>query len=206
MKEIDGQADLEDETKYVWRHWPVTDRYLKREDGAVCCRVYKTLPARQIWSQIMTSTYEYAEPGFLLIDRYNQMNNNWWCENIRATNPCAEQGLPPHGACLLGSVNLTGFVVDPFTAQARFDYTTFGEVVRVFTRMLDNVVEINGLPLPEQREEIRRKRRHGMGYLGLGSVLAMLGLRYGSPEAVVFTEKVTMQMAVAGWGGGPGTQ
>ena len=199
MKEIDGQADLEDETKFVWRHWPVTDRYLKRDDGAVCCKVYKTLPAREIWSQIMASTYEYAEPGFILIDRSNQMNNNWWCEDIRASNPCGEQMLPPNGACLLGSVNLTRFVVDPFTTQATFDYATFGEVVRVFTRMLDNVVEINGLPLPEQREEIRRKRRHGMGYLGLGSALAMLGLRYGSPEAVEFTEKVTMQMAIAGW-------
>jgi ribonucleoside-diphosphate reductase alpha chain len=112
---------------------------------------------------------------------------------------CGEQPLPPHGSCLLGSINLTRFVRDPFTTQARFDYVTFGEVVRVFTRMLDNVVEINGLPLPEQRDEIRRKRRHGMGYLGLGSALAMLGLRYGSPEAVEFTEKVTMQMAIAGW-------
>ena len=443
MKEFDGQADLEDETKFVWRHWPVTDRYLKRDDGAVCCKVYKTLPAREIWSQIMTSTYEYAEPGFILIDRSNQMNNNWWCEDIRASNPCVtadtrlathkglvrigdlyeagdgrmlqvtvdkralgqgpgtttrgavpvfktsesadvyrvvteagyeikatswhdfytqrgkvklkdlkvgdellvqsgkgqfgdggslhlgrtlskravgrepevpesiwsgseecvrgylqglfgidgeietearrlvagklsflkdvqrllanlgvfctvrrfdeawyeltcdgelrdahrfaspivaieyagkeavfdttqadhntvifnglvtgqcgEQMLPPNGACLLGSINLTRFVLDPFTTQARFDLATFGEVVRVFTRMLDNVVEINGLPLPEQREEIRRKRRHGMGYLGLGSALAMLGLRYGSPEAVEFTEKVTMRMAIAGW-------
>ena len=564
IKELDGHEDLDDETKYVWRHWPVTGRYLTREDGTVCCKVYKTLPARQIWDQIMTSTYEYAEPGFILIDRSNQMNNNWWCENIRASNPCVtadtwvhtnagprqvadligrqfgvrldgenhlsgldgffptgrktvvklmtqegyslrltadhkvrrvrwsgqaewcsagellpgdrvllnnhrknpswegdfsfsegyligyligdgtlledkailpvwclqqavvgeqtdapaaarsrmdavrcaarealslsggrqgwgtvkrsgvigsateyqfesvalcrlagklglargrkvitplierassefyrgvlrglfdtdgsvqgsqqkdvsvrlaqsdrslleavqrmllrlgvastiyalhdvhdtreqfelvigkdnlsvfrdrvgfsdsakatrldatlkqyrrainrerffatvervdadgeeavydvqvpgvnafdanglhahncgEQMLPPNGACLLGSVNLTQFVVDPFTTQARFDDATFAEVVRVFTRMLDNVVEINGLPLPEQREEIRRKRRHGMGYLGLGSALAMLGLRYGSPEAVEFTEKVTMRMAIAGW-------
>ena len=582
IKELDGHEDLDDETKYVWRHWPVTGRYLKREDGTVCCKVYKTLPARQIWDQIMTSTYEYAEPGFILIDRSNEMNNNWWCENIRASNPCVtadtwvhtsegprqvgnligrqfgvrldgedhlsgldgffptgrksvvrlttqegyslrltadhkvrrartgsqwtgqtewcpagellpgdrvllnnhrknpswegefsfsegyligyligdgtlledtailpvwclqqaavgddsdggaagmsrmeavraaaqealslsrthqgwtavkrsgrsgspteyrfqsaalcrlagrlglsrgrkvitplverassefyrgmlrglfdtdgsvqgsqqkgvsvrlsqsdrslleavqrmllrlgvtstiykrreagtsvlpdgrggrkaydtkeqfglmiskdnlsvfrdrigfsdcakaarldealqqyrrilnrerffatvervdadgeetvydvqvpgvnafdanglhahncgEQMLPPNGACLLGSINLTQFVIDPFTPQARFDSATFAEVVRVFTRMLDNVVEINGLPLPEQREEIRRKRRHGMGYLGLGSALAMLGVRYGSPEAVEFTEKVTMQMAIAGW-------
>ena len=583
IKELDGHENLNDETKYVWRHWPVTSRYLKREDGAVCCRVYKTLPARQIWDQIMTSTYDFAEPGFILIDRSNQMNNNWWCENIRASNPCVtadtwvqtsrgarqvgeligrqfsvrldgedhltgpdgffptgrkavvklttqegyslrltadhrvrrlrdcdrwtvqtewcaagellpgdrvllnnhrrnpswegeftfsegyligyligdgslcedtailgvwntqqaavagegaslsdgamsrmdavsaaaqealsvsrthsgwcevrrhpgagtvteyrfrsaglcglakrlglrrghkaitpaieqassefyrgvlrglfdtdgsvqgsqqkgvsvrlsqsdrslleavqrmllrlgvastvyrrreagasvlpdgrggrkaydtkeqfelviskdnlsvfrdrvgfsdsakrfrleralqqyrrainrerfvatvervdadgeeavydvqvpgvnafdanglhahncgEQMLPPNGACLLGSVNLTGFVVDPFTPQARFDETTFAEVVRVFTRMLDNVVEINGLPLAEQREEIRRKRRHGMGYLGLGSALAMLGLRYGSAAAVEFTERVTRQMAISGW-------
>ena len=199
IKELDGHENLDDETKYVWRHWPVTSRYLRREDGAVCCKVYKTLPAREIWNQIMTSTYDFAEPGFILIDRSNQMNNNWWCENIRASNPCGEQVLPPNGACLLGSVNLTRFVVDPFTSKARFDYAIFSEVVHVFTRMLDNVVEINGLPLPEQREEIRRKRRHGMGYLGLGSALAMLGLRYGSAEAVEFTEQVTRQMAIAGW-------
>ena len=200
LKEYETERpDVRNEAKYVWREWPVTDGYLTREDGLVCCKVYRIMPAQRLWDVIMNSTYDYAEPGFILIDRVNQMNNNWWCENIRATNPCGEQLLPPNGACLLGSVNLTRFVVDPFTAQARFDYATFGEVVRVFTRMLDNVVEINGLPLPEQREEIRRKRRHGMGYLGLGSALALLGLRYGSPEAVEFTEKVTMQMAIAGW-------
>ncbi len=95
----------------------------------------------------MSSTYDFAEPGFVLIDRMNEMNNNWWCENIRATNPCGEQGLPPYGACLLGSINLTRFVREPFTPQARFDWDEYREVVRVFTRMLDNVVEINGLPL-----------------------------------------------------------
>ncbi len=95
----------------------------------------------------MTSTYDFAEPGFILIDRVNEMNNNWWCENIRATNPCGEQPLPEYGSCLLGSVNLTRFVVEPFTRNARFDWDEYKEVVRVFTRMLDNVVEINGLPL-----------------------------------------------------------
>src|SRR3546814_1481112 len=88
------------------------------------------------------------------------MNNNWWCENIRETNPCGEQPLPPYGACLLGSVNLTKFVRDPFTDKASFDWDEYKEVVRVFTRMLDNVVEVNGLPLEQQRNEIMRKRRH----------------------------------------------
>ncbi len=96
------------------------------------------------------------------------MNNNWFCEDIRATNPCGEQPLPPYGSCLLGSVNLTKFVLDPFTDKARFDWDDYREVVAVFTRMLDNVVEINGLPLAEQRDEIMRKRRHGMGYSGAG--------------------------------------
>ena len=147
----------------------------------------------------MSSTYDFAEPGFVLIDRVNEFNNNWWCENIRATNPCGEQPLPPYGACLLGSVNLTNFVIDPFTEEARFDWAEYREVVRVFTRMLDNVVDINGLPLSTQREEIQRKRRHGMGFLGLGSTLTLLGVRYGSPESVEFTEDVARELAVAGW-------
>src|SRR6201997_1174770 len=147
----------------------------------------------------MTSTYDFAEPGFILIDRSNEMNNNWWCENIRATNPCGEQVLPEYGACLLGSVNLTRFVKHPFTDFAEFDWHEYREVVKVFTRMLDNVVEVNGLPLEKQREEILRKRRHGMGFLGLGSTLTLLRMKYGSPEAVQFTEDVAREMALAGW-------
>ncbi|SFN16559.1 LAGLIDADG family homing endonuclease [Dokdonella immobilis] len=112
---------------------------------------------------------------------------------------CGEQPLPPYGSCLLGSVNLTKFVRDPFGPKARFDMEEYREVVRVFTRMLDNVVEINGLPLAEQREEIESKRRHGMGFLGLGSTLTMLKMRYGTPEACTFTEDVSREMAVAGW-------
>ncbi|MGH8039665.1 MAG: LAGLIDADG family homing endonuclease [Stenotrophomonas sp.] len=112
---------------------------------------------------------------------------------------CGEQPLPPYGACLLGSVNLTRFVRDPFTDQARFDWDEYKEVVRVFTRMLDNVVEVNGLPLERQRQEILRKRRHGMGFLGLGSALAMLRMTYGAPDACDFTEAIAREMAVAGW-------
>ncbi len=196
--EEDG-IDLEDPEQVVWRRWPSRDGYVRNDDGLVACRIYKTIPARRMWDIIMSSTYDFAEPGFVLIDRVNELNNNWWCEDIRATNPCGEQPLPSYGACLLGSVNLTKFVVDPFTAQARFDWDEYREVVRVFTRMLDNVVEINGLPLEPQRREILRKRRHGMGFLGLGSTLALLGLRYGSAESVEFTEKVARELAIAGW-------
>jgi ribonucleoside-diphosphate reductase alpha chain len=196
--EEDG-IDLGDPSQVLWRDWPVKEGYVQNKEALVACRIYKTVPAQRMWDVIMSSTYDFAEPGFVLIDRVNEFNNNWWCENIRATNPCGEQPLPPYGACLLGSVNLTKFVIDPFTEKARFDWEEYREVVRVFTRMLDNVVDINGLPLSIQREEIQRKRRHGMGFLGLGSTLTLLGVRYGSPESVEFTEDVARELAVAGW-------
>jgi len=199
-KEFDAeQPDLTDRAKFVWREWPHTDGYVTNEEGLVACKIYKTLPARRVWDLIMSSTYDFAEPGFILIDKVNEMNNNWWIENIRATNPCGEQPLPPYGSCLLGSVNLTKFVIDPFTEDARFDWETYRKVVKVFTRMLDNVVEVNGLPLAQQRDEITRKRRHGMGFLGLGSTITMLCMKYGSKKSVAFTQNVSREMAVAGW-------
>ena len=190
---------LDDPAQVIWRDWPVTDNYLTREDGKVACRVYRQIKASRIWDSIMSSTYDFAEPGFILIDRVNEMNNNWFCEEIRATNPCGEQPLPPYGACLLGSVNLTMFVRDPFTENARFDWDGYRRLVTIFTRMLDNVVEINGLPLPQQREEIMRKRRHGMGFLGLGSTMTMLRMKYGEAESLAFTEQVAREMALVGW-------
>src|SRR5690554_2189459 len=194
-----GDVDLEDAAQVIWREWPQHEGYVVRDDGMVACKIYGHIKARHLWDMIMVSTYDYAEPGFILIDRVNEMNNNWWCENIRATNPCGEQPLPPYGACLLGSINLTKFVRHPFTDRASFDWEEYKEVVRVFTRMLDNVVEINGLPLEEQRAEIMRKRRHGMGFLGLGSTATMLRMKYGSKESCDFTERVAREMAVAGW-------
>ncbi|MFZ9871605.1 MAG: adenosylcobalamin-dependent ribonucleoside-diphosphate reductase [Steroidobacteraceae bacterium] len=199
-KEYEAEKpDLKDESKFVWRDWPYNENFVVNETGLVACKIYKTLPARRMWDVIMTSTYDFAEPGFILIDRVNEMNNNWFCENIRATNPCGEQPLPPYGSCLLGSVNLTRFVRRPFTAEAEFDWAEYREVVKVFTRMLDNVVEVNGLPLEGQRNEILRKRRHGMGFLGLGSTMTLLGMKYGSGESVKFTEDVSREMALAGW-------
>ena len=193
------RPDLDDSSKFVWREWPYTDGYVANDEGLVACKIYKTLPARRVWDVIMSSTYDFAEPGFILVDKVNEMNNDWWTENIRATNPCGEQPLPAYGSCLLGSVNLTKFVVDPFTEDARFDWETYRKVVKVFTRMLDNVVEINGLPLAPQRDEIIRKRRHGMGFLGLGSTITMLCMKYGSKKSVAFTQNVSREMAVAGW-------
>ena len=198
--EVEAEAlDLGDDNLVVWRDWPAHQGYVVNAQGKVACRIYKRVKARRLWDLVMSCTYDFAEPGFILIDEINEMNNNWFCENIRATNPCGEQPLPPYGSCLLGSVNLTRFVLDPFTDRARFDWETYRETVAIFTRMLDNVVEINGLPLARQREEIYSKRRHGMGYLGLGSTLTMLCMRYGSAQSLEFTEQVSREMAVVGW-------
>ena len=202
-KEVEqDRLDVEDDKQFVWREWPEPGNYVRNAHGLVACKIYRSMRARRVWDVIMASTYDFAEPGFVLIDKVNELNNNWFVENIRATNPCGEQPLPPYGSCLLGSVNLTKFVLEPFTEQARFDWTEFKKVVKVFTRMLDNVVEINGLPLPLQRNEISRKRRHGMGFLGLGSAITMLRMKYGSDESVSFTEEVARQLALAGWEAG----
>ena len=191
--------DLSDPEAVVWREWPVPETYVTDDEGLVACKIYRTIRAKRLWDVIMSSTYDFAEPGFILIDEINEMNNNWFCENIRATNPCGEQPLPPYGSCLLGSINLTKFVVDAFTGKSNFDWEMFRETVAIFTRLLDNVVEINGLPLERQRQEIEDKRRHGMGFLGLGSTLTMLGMKYGSQPSLTFTERVSRELALVGW-------
>jgi ribonucleoside-diphosphate reductase alpha chain len=195
----DDGLDVQDASRVIWREWPAREGYVVDNTGRVACKIFRSIRARRMWDLIMASTYDFAEPGFILVDEINEMNNNWFCENVRATNPCGEQPLPAYGACLLGSVNLTKFVLDPFTDRARFDWDGFRETVITFTRMLDNVVEVNGLPLDQQRREIERKRRHGMGYLGLGSTLTMLGMKYGAQASLEFTERVTREMAVEGW-------
>ncbi|MGQ0835518.1 MAG: LAGLIDADG family homing endonuclease, partial [Gammaproteobacteria bacterium] len=154
-------------------------------------------------SQRFTSRMEaITHAGKEAVFDTTQSDHNAVIFNGLVTGQCGEQPLPPAGSCLLGSVNLTRFVRNPFTEFAEFDWAEYREVVKVFTRALDNVVEINGLPLQQQRDEIFRKRRHGMGFLGLGSTITLLGMKYGSPDSVKFTEDVSREMAVAGWEAG----
>lgn len=174
----------------------ITDEKNSKYDAWVASKALRK--SQSFTSCIAEITYAGREPVF----DTTQSDQNTVIFNGLVTGQCGEQPLPPYGSCLLGSVNLTRFVIDPFTEDARFDWEEFRKVVKVFTRMLDNVVEINGLPLGQQRDEITSKRRHGMGFLGLGSTITMLCMKYGSKKSVAFTQNVSREMAIAGWEAG----
>lgn len=159
-------------------------------------KVFDTVRARSLWNSILRATWDWAEPGVIFIDRVNEMNNLWYCEDISATNPCGEQPLPPYGACLLGSINCTRYVIASFDkTKYYFDWHQLENDLPYITRAMDNVIDETTYPLYAQEMEAKNKRRMGLGITGLANVLGALGIKYGSEEAKEWTRKLLKLIA-----------
>ncbi len=193
MRAVERDEDIE-----LWHGCEPFDQdgAYRRADGTW---VYRRARARELFDQIMQSTYNHAEPGVIFIDRVNSDNNLSYCETIAATNPCGEQPLPPYGCCCLGSINLTRFVRDPFGESAAFDFAHLRQVTQVSIRALDNVLDATLWPLPEQQQEAANKRRVGLGFTGLGNALTMLNLRYDSAAARAMASRIAAAMRDAAY-------
>ncbi len=171
----------------VLREWP-------GGAGPTPCRIVRRIRARALWNLVLRASYDHAEPGVLFIDRINQLNNLGYRERISATNPCGEIPLPPYGACDLGSLNLTRFVLAPFTPQARIDMDALGAAAPIAVRMLDNVIDASRFPISQQAEQARGSRRIGLGITALADALVMLGLHYASEHALTTAADLMRQI------------